>query len=115
MDKKASRQRRALKARCKMAELGAVRLVVFRTPRHIYAQVIDAGKVIVAASTLEKDIKSQVKYTGNAEAAKVVGKIIAERALAKEVKVVAFDRSGFQYHGRVAALAEGAREAGLQF
>ncbi len=115
MDKKASRQRRALKARCKMAELGAVRLVVFRTPRHIYAQIIDAGKVIAAASTLDKEIKGQVKYTGNAEAAKVVGKFIAERALAKDVKVVSFDRSGFQYHGRVAALADGAREAGLQF
>ena len=115
MDKKSSRLRRALKARCKMAELGAIRLVVFRTPRHIYAQVIDDGKVIVAASTLEKEVKEQVKYTGNKDAAKVVGKIVAERALAKDVKTVSFDRSGFQYHGRVAALAEGAREAGLQF
>ena len=115
MDQKSSRLRRSLKARCKMAELGAIRLVVFRTPRHIYAQVIDDGKVIVAASTLEKEVKEQVKYTGNKDAAKVVGKIVAERALAKDVKTVSFDRSGFQYHGRVAALAEGAREAGLQF
>ena len=92
MDKKSSRLRRALKARCKMAELGAIRLVVFRTPRHIYAQVIDDGKVIVAASTLEKEVKEQVKYTGNKDAAKVVGKIVAERALAKDVKTVKWQK-----------------------
>ncbi len=116
MDKKTARLRRATKARVKMHELGATRLVVFRTPRHIYAQVINnEGKVVVCASTLEKDIAQQVKYTGNQEAAKVVGKTIAERALAKEVTEVAFDRSGFQYHGRISALADAAREAGLKF
>lgn len=115
IDKKSARLRRATKARAKMEELGATRLVVFRTPRHIYAQIIAGGQVLAAASTLEKDLKSQCKYTGNVDAAKVVGKAIAERALAKDVKRVAFDRSGFLYHGRVKALADAAREAGLQF
>ena len=95
IDKKSARLRRATKARAKMEELGATRLVVFRTPRHIYAQIIADGQVLAAASTLEKDLKAQCKYTGNVDAAKVVGKAIAERALAKDVKRVAFDRSGF--------------------
>ncbi len=117
MDKKAARLRRATKARKKMQELGATRLVVHRTPRHIYAQVIapNGSEVLAAASTVEKVIAEQVKYTGNADAAAVVGKAIAERALAKGVTTISFDRSGFQYHGRVAALAAAAREAGLQF
>ncbi len=117
MDKKAARLRRATKARKKMQELGATRLVVHRTPRHIYAQIIAASgaEVLAAASTVEKAIAEQVKYTGNAEAAAAVGKAIAERAIAKGVTTVAFDRSGFQYHGRVAALAAAARDAGLQF
>ena len=117
MDKKAARLRRATKARKKMQELGATRLVVHRTPRHIYAQVIapNGSEVLAAASTVEKVIAEQVKYTGNADAAAVVGKVIAERAMAKGVNTVSFDRSGFQYHGRVAALAASAREAGLQF
>ncbi len=117
MDKKAARIRRATKARRKMLELGATRLVVHRTPRHIYAQVIAASgsEVLASASTVEATIREQVKYTGNADAAAAVGKAIAERALAKGVTTVAFDRSGFQYHGRVAALAAAAREAGLQF
>lgn len=120
MDKKASRIRRATRARRKIAELGATRLVVHRTPRHVYAQVIAANgsEVIAAASTVdtvEKAIREQVKYTGNIDAAKAVGKAVAERALEKGVTVVAFDRSGFQYHGRVAALADSAREAGLKF
>ncbi len=117
MDKKAARLRRATKARKKMQELGATRLVVHRTPRHIYAQVIAASgsEVLASASTVEKAIAEQVKYTGNADAAAAVGKAIAERALAKGVSTVAFDRSGFQYHGRVAALADAAREAGLKF
>lgn len=116
MDKKQSRLRRATKARAKMHELGATRLVVFRTPRHIYAQVIDKeGKVLVSASTLEKELAKQLKYTGNVEAAKLIGKTVAERAVAKDVSTVSFDRSGFQYHGRVAALADAAREAGLKF
>ncbi|AEX99931.1 50S ribosomal protein L18 [Oceanimonas pelagia] len=117
MDKKAARIRRATKARKKMLELGATRLVVHRTPRHIYAQVIapNSTAVLASASTVEKSVREQVKYTGNIDAAALIGKIIAERALEKGVKEVAFDRSGFQYHGRVAALAAAAREAGLQF
>ncbi|WP_298716682.1 50S ribosomal protein L18 [uncultured Oceanisphaera sp.] len=117
MDKKAARIRRATKARKKMLELGATRLVVHRTPRHIYAQVIAPNSTVVlaSASTVEKSVREQVKYTGNVDAATVVGKAIAERAIEKGVTVVAFDRSGFQYHGRVAALAAAAREAGLQF
>jgi large subunit ribosomal protein L18 len=96
--------------------LGATRLVVHRTPRHIYAQIINAEHLVVAtASTLEKDICAAVKFTGNKDAAAVVGKAIAERALAKDIKNVSFDRSGFKYHGRVASLATAAREAGLQF
>lgn len=117
MDKKIARIRRATRARRKIAELGATRLVVHRTPRHVYAQVIAANgsEVIAAASTVEKAIREQVKGTGNKDAAAVVGKLIAQRALEKGVESVAFDRSGFQYHGRVAALAEAAREAGLKF
>ncbi|CAH0534517.1 50S ribosomal protein L18 [Vibrio stylophorae] len=117
MDKKASRIRRATRARRKIAELCVTRLVIHRTPRHVYAQVIAANgsEVIASASTVEKAIREQVKYTGNADAAKVVGKAIAERAIEKGISDVAFDRSGFQYHGRVAALAEAAREAGLKF
>jgi len=117
MDKKANRLRRATRARAKMAELGATRLVVHRTPSHIYAQVIAANtaEVIASASTVEKSVREQLKSTGNVEAAKVVGKAVAERAVEKGITSVAFDRSGFQYHGRVAALADAAREAGLKF
>ncbi|MGL5287688.1 LSU ribosomal protein L18P [Aeromonas sp. RU39B] len=117
MDKKAARLRRATRARKKMQELGSTRLVVHRTPRHIYAQIIAANgsEVLASASTVEKAISESIKYTGNAEAAAVVGKAIAERAIAKGVQNVSFDRSGFKYHGRVAALATAAREAGLQF
>ncbi len=116
MDKKQARIRRATKSRAKMHELGATRLVVYRTPRHIYAQVItNEGSVVCCASTLEKELAQQVKYTGNKEAAKLIGKVVAERAVQKNVTTVAFDRSGFQYHGRVAALADAAREAGLKF
>ena len=117
MDKKTSRLRRAKRARAKISELGANRLVVHRTPRHIYAQLIAASgsEVIATASTLDKEVKASVEKTGNIEAAQAVGKAIAERAKAKGVESVAFDRSGFRYHGRVKALAEAAREAGLQF
>jgi len=114
MDKKSARIRRATRARRKLQELGATRLVVHRTPRHIYAQVIapNGSEVLVAASTVEKAIAEQLKYT---DAAAAVGKAVAERALEKGIKDVSFDRSGFQYHGRVQALADAAREAGLQF
>lgn len=117
MDKKVARIRRATRTRKKLHELNATRLVVYRTPRHIYAQVIasSGSKTLVAASTVEKTINKQVNYTGNKEAAAIVGKLIAERSLKKGIKEVAFDRSGFQYHGRIQALADAARETGLQF
>ena len=115
-DKKEARIRRATKSRAKMHELGVTRLVVTRTPRHIYAQIIsNDNRVLASASTLDKDLVKGLKYTGNVEAAKVVGKAVAERAIAAKVETVAFDRSGYQYHGRVAALADAAREAGLKF
>ncbi|MBE2897960.1 50S ribosomal protein L18 [Pasteurellaceae bacterium TAE3-ERU1] len=117
MDKKLARIRRATRARHMLREQGATRLVVHRTPRHIYAQVIapNGSEVLAAASTVEKVIGEQVKYTGNKDAAAAVGKAIAERAKAKGIEKVSFDRSGFKYHGRVQALADAAREAGLQF
>ncbi|MCE9688181.1 MULTISPECIES: 50S ribosomal protein L18 [Shewanella] len=116
MDKKTSRLRRATRARKKIQELGVNRLVVHRTPRHIYAQVINPeAQVLAAASTVEKAVKELLKSTGNVDAAKAVGKAVAERAIEKGVTSVAFDRSGFKYHGRVAALADAAREAGLKF
>ena len=114
-DKKQSRLRRARRARAKMSELGAVRLCVNRTPRHIYAQIIaaDGAKVLAQASTLDKDLRAG--KTSNKEAAQAVGKLVAERAKAAGVTQVAFDRSGFKYHGRVQALADAASEAGLEF
>ncbi|MFI3245062.1 MAG: 50S ribosomal protein L18 [Ferrimonas sp.] len=116
MDKKAARLRRATRVRKQIQEMGATRLVVFRTPRHIYAQVITAdATVVAAASTVEKALAGSLKGTGNIDAAKVVGKAVAERAQEKGITTLAFDRSGFKYHGRVQALADAAREAGLQF
>ena len=117
MDKKTSRIRRSRKARAKIRELGAHRLCVYRSPRHIYAQVIapSGGQVVVCASTVERSLREQLNGTGNTAAAVVVGKAIAEKAKAAGITKVAFDRSGFKYHGRVKALAEAAREHGLQF
>jgi large subunit ribosomal protein L18 len=117
MDKKSSRIRRSRKTRAKIASLGVNRLSVHRTPRHTYAQVFsgETGLVIVSASTLASDVKSEIKYSGNIEAAAIVGKVIAEKAKAAGVESVAFDRSGFKYHGRVKALADSAREHGLKF
>ena len=117
LDKRDIRLRRALRGRVKIKELAAVRLSVHRTPRHIYAQIIapEGDKVLVAASTLQKDVRGDLKTTGNIEAAKAVGRVIEERAKAKGIAKVAFDRSGFMYHGRVKALADAAREAGLEF
>ncbi len=116
-DKKTARLRRAMRGRAKMRELGAYRLTVFRTPRHIYAQVIapDGARVVASASTLQVPVKGAVNHTGNVEAATAVGRVIAERAQAAGVTTVAFDRAGFKYHGRVKALADAAREHGLQF
>lgn len=117
MDKKSTRLRRARRTRAKIRELAVPRLSVYRTPRHIYAQVIAANgsEVLATASTVQADIKSNVKNTGNIDAAAIVGKTIAEKAKAAGITSVAFDRSGFKYHGRVKALADAAREAGLQF
>ena len=117
MDKKKQRIRRARRTRAHIRKLGTYRLCVFKTPRHTYAQVIDpsGAKVVAQASTVEAAIKKDVKYTGNVDAAKSVGKAIAERAKASGVESVAFDRSGFKFHGRIKALADAARENGLQF
>lgn len=110
-----ARLRRARRSRAKMRELGANRLSVHRTSQHIYAQVIspEGDKVLASASTVEKDLRGDT--TSNVAAAEKVGKLIAERAKAAGVESVAFDRGGFKYHGRVKALADSAREAGLQF
>lgn len=118
MDKKQSRLRRAARARAKITELGAFRLCVHRTPRHMYAQVIAPGgsRVVASASTLDHAVRqSFTGHPGNCVAAAAVGKAIAERARAAGVEKVAFDRSGFLYHGRVKALADAAREHGLSF
>jgi len=117
LDKRGTRLRRALRSRVKIKELAALRLSVHRTPRHIYAQILAAegDRVLVAASTVQKEVRGELKITGNIEAARAVGRAIAERAKAKGIEKVAFDRSGFMYHGRVKALADAAREAGLEF
>jgi len=118
MQKKMKRLRRARRARAKIRELEVNRLTIFRTPRHMYAQVIapNSSEVLASASTLEKVVKSEIEgSTGNVGAAAVVGKVIAERAKKAGVDSVAFDRSGFKYHGRVKALADAARENGLKF
>lgn len=117
MDKKTVRLRRARKTRAKIAELKTVRLAVHRSNCHIYAQVFSGcgTQVLAAASTAEADVRKQVPNGSNVEAAKMVGKLIAERAKAKGIEEVSFDRSGFRYHGRVKALAEAAREGGLKF
>ena len=117
MNKKDSRLRRARRSRAKIRELGVARLTIHRSPRHIYAQVIGPAGVTVmaAASTLQKDVREALDGTGNIAAAAMVGRTIADKAKAAGVTRVAFDRSGFQYHGRVKALAEAARENGLEF
>jgi len=118
VDKKQSRLRRARRGRAKLRELEAYRLSVYRTPRHIYAQVIkpDASGVAVSASTLDAEVKAALQgYTGNAAAAAIVGRMLAARAKAAGLTKVSFDRSGYKYHGRVKALADAAREHGLEF
>jgi len=116
-DRKQQRLRRARQARAKIAELNAVRLTVHRSNFHIYAQVVDSSgaKVLAAASTAEPEVRASVKYGGNVKAAAEVGKRIAERAKSLGIEAVAFDRAGYRYHGRVKALAEAARAAGLKF
>ena len=117
IDKNQARLRRARKTRIKIAELNALRLSVHRTNLHIYAQVFSpcGSKVLAAASSLEPEVRKELANGGNVKAATVIGKLIAERAKKAGVEQVAFDRGGFQYHGRVKALAEAAREAGLKF
>jgi len=117
MNKKLSRLRRARKIRSHIKYLRATRLCVNRTPRHIYAQIIspDGGEVLASASTLDKELRASIKTGGNVAAAAIVGKAIAERARAAGIDRIAFDRSGFKFHGRVKALAEAARENGLKF
>jgi large subunit ribosomal protein L18 len=117
LDKKQNRIRRARKVRAKIRQLEVNRLTVHRTPRHIYAQIIaaDGRGVLATASTLEAEVRKSMKNGGNVEAASIVGARIAEKAKAKGIDTVAFDRSGFRYHGRVKALADAAREAGLKF
>ncbi|MDO5686937.1 MAG: 50S ribosomal protein L18 [Neisseria sp.] len=115
MNKKLARLRRARKTRARIAEMQAVRLCVYRSNNHIYAQIIDADRVLAQASSVEADVRGEFKHGSNTAAAAAVGKRIAEKAKAAGVESVAFDRSGFQYHGRVKALAEAARENGLNF
>jgi len=117
MDKKIARLRRASHTRARIRTLGTYRLCVHKTPCHIYAQVIapNGSQVLASASTLDKALKPTIGYGGNIKAATEIGKIIAQRAKAAGIEQVAFDRSGFKYHGRVKALADAAREAGLNF
>lgn len=118
IDKNEIRKRKHLRVRKKVSGTAECpRLCVFRSNSHIYAQVIDdvTGTTLASASSLDKDVKATVANGGNVEAASAVGKLVAERALAKDIKEVVFDRGGYIYHGRVAALAEAAREAGLSF
>jgi len=117
MEKKIARLRRAKKTRSHIRRMAVPRLTVYRSGRHIYAQVIAAegGQVIAAASTVQKEVREGLKSTSNKDAAKAVGKAVGERAVAAGISDVAFDRSGYQYHGRIAELADAARESGLKF
>ena len=117
LDKNVSRLRRAAKTRLKIRQLATARLAVHRSNGHIYAQVFsaDGTKVLASASTLEKEVRASVPHGGNTKAAAAVGKRIAEKAKGAGIEAVAFDRSGYQFHGRIKALAEAAREAGLKF
>ena len=117
MDKRVSRLRRAIATRRKISELRVHRLSVFRSNSHIYANIIspEGDRVLVSASTVEPEVRKEVANGGNVAAATLVGKRVAEKAKAAGIEQVAFDRSGIRYHGRVKALAEAAREAGLKF
>jgi large subunit ribosomal protein L18 len=117
MDKKVARLRRANRTRAKIKTLGIYRLCVHKTPCHMYAQVIapSGSQVLASASTLDKELKPVIGYGGNVKAAIQIGKAIAQRAKAAGIEQVAFDRSGFKYHGRIKALADAAREEGLHF
>ena len=116
-DKNPSRLRRARQTRLKIREVGAVRLTVHRTNSHIYAQITSSSgdKVLASASTIEKEVRAKLKHGGNVKAAEMIGTRIAEKAKQAGVEAVAFDRSGYKYHGRIKALAEAARAGGLKF
>jgi len=116
MNKRTARIRRAQRTRARIRQHGDIRLCVHKTPRHMYAQIIEpmGSQVITSASTLDKEVRDQIKYPGNIEAAAIVGKVIAERAKKAGISKVAFDRSGYKYHGRVKALADAAREQGME-
>lgn len=116
-EKQSGRIRRAARTRRKIRELKVPRLCIFRTPRHMYAQLTtsDGASVLASASTLDKEVKSALEVTGNIDAAKAVGSLIGKRIIKAGITKIAFDRSGFKYHGRVKALAEAAREVGLEF
>ncbi len=115
--KQASRIRRSKRTRFRIRTRETMRLCVHKTARHLYAQVTtpDGAKTLAAASTLDPELKKTLKFTGNVEAAQAVGRLIAKRASAAQVKEIAFDRSGYKYHGRIKALADAAREGGLVF
>lgn len=117
MNKRSTRIRRAKSTRMRIRRLEATRLCVYKTPRHMYAQITtaDGAKTLACASTLDKELKAKLKVTGNVDAAKEVGRLIAQRALDAGIRSVAFDRSGFKFHGRIKALADAAREIGLEF
>lgn len=117
MNKRKSRLRRATKTRMRIRDQEVMRLCVHKTPRHIYAQITtaDGAKTLVSKSTLDKELRQKLKTTGNVEAAKEVGKQIAKLASKAGIRQVAFDRSGYPYHGRIKALADAAREDGLEF
>ena len=117
IDKNAARQRRARQTRIRIRQVGAARLTVHRTNSHIYAQITSAhgDKVLASASTLEKDVRGQLKHGSTRKAAELVGQRIAAKAKEKGIEKVAFDRAGYRYHGRVKALAEAARSGGLKF
>ena len=115
--RKTARLRRAKKTRARIRRMARNRLCVFRSQQHVYAQIIEpsGGRVLVSASTAEREVRDQIGYGGNVGAAGVVGKRLAERAKDAGIRRVAFDRSGYKYHGRVKALADAAREGGLEF
>ena len=115
--RKDARLRRAAKTRARIRRAATSRLCVFRSPQHVYAQIIDpsGGRVLVSASTAEREVREQIGYGGNVGAAAAVGKRLAEKAKEAGIRQVAFDRSGYKYHGRVKALADAAREGGLEF
>jgi large subunit ribosomal protein L18 len=117
IDKNAARLRRSRQTRLKIRELGVLRLTVHRTNTHIYAQITSArgDKVFATASSVEKELRGQLSHGGNRKAAEAVGQRIAQKAKAKGIEAVAFDRAGYRYHGRVKALAEAARAGGLKF